>query len=469
MRKGLLASLSTLLAGTSFALAQPPAAEQTRAVESAAQPPAAGAMLSPSSTASDDGTSGGSREGMPHRPPSPYWPNPLAKLECLVPGGICPGPGKIGSPYDQDGRRTEVFWLDAEFLLWWVQNTPLHVPLVTAGSPTGFGILGNQGTRVLFGGSDVDFHALAGARFTGGFWFDRGSCFGLEASGFFLQTAAEHFNAASSADGSPVLARPVINSQTGAETVELISAPNVVSGRVSVSTTNNLYGWDVNFVDRCYKDGCTQVDLLGGFRYVYLDESINILQNSTLLPGGIAGFAGSSVVVPGNVSIFDRFATVNRFYGPQAGLRYEYRGDRLFVNFLGKVALGDSHESERLSGASASTPVGGGRTTVVPGGLLVLASNAGRSHENEFAVVPELNLNVGYHITPLVRAYVGYSFLYWSDVARPGDQISRTVNPALVPTSQFFGTGGGTAQPAPTFQRTDFWAQGINLGLEFRY
>jgi len=27
----------------------------------------------------------------------------------------------------------------------------------------------------------------------------------------------------------------------------------------------------------------------------------------------------------------------------------------------------------------------------------------------------------------------------------------------------------GPAQPAPLFVRSDFWAQGINVGLEFRY
>ena len=53
---------------------------------------------------------------------------------------------------------------------------------------------------------------------------------------------------------------------------------------------------------------------------------------------------------------------------------------------------------------------------------------------------------------------------------RPGDQVNRTVNPNFVPVSQQFGTLTGTAlQPAPSFQRTDFWVQGINLGLEFRY
>jgi hypothetical protein len=101
--------------------------------------------------------------------------------------------------------------------------------------------------------------------------------------------------------------------------------------------------------------------------------------------------------------------------------------------------------------------------------LLALSTNSGRISHDEFAVVPELGVILGYDVTHLVRLTVGYSFLYWSDVARPGDQVNRIVNPALVPTSTVFGTTGGLPQPAPSFNRTDFWAQGLSFGIELRY
>jgi len=138
------------------------------------------------------------------------------------------------------------------------------------------------------------------------------------------------------------------------------------------------------------------------------------------------------------------------------------------VNFLGKIALGDSHETVSINGSTQQTPPGG-TTTSVPGGLLALSSNIGRYTKDEFAAVPELGINFGYQINPLVRAYVGYSFIYLSDVARPGDQINRSVNPALVPTSTTYGTASTPAAPGFTFQRTEFWAQGVNFGLEVRY
>ena len=58
------------------------------------------------------------------------------------------------------------------------------------------------------------------------------------------------------------------------------------------------------------------------------------------------------------------------------------------------------------------------------------------------------------------------NFLFLSNVARPGNQIDRTVN-----TTQLFGTPPvvGPARPAPLFNQSDFWAQGVNVGLEFHW
>jgi hypothetical protein len=67
-----------------------------------------------------------------------------------------------------------------------------------------------------------------------------------------------------------------------------------------------------------------------------------------------------------------------------------------------------------------------------------------------------------------VRLTFGYQFLYWSRVARPGEQIDRVINPTQIPV---FGGNQllGPARPEPLFTTTDFWAQGLNLGLEVRF
>jgi hypothetical protein len=58
--------------------------------------------------------------------------------------------------------------------------------------------------------------------------------------------------------------------------------------------------------------------------------------------------------------------------------------------------------------------------------------------------------------------------MYWNNVVRPGSQINNNIN---LSQSQSLGTGSlsGPATPAPLFNRTDFWAQGLTLGLEFRF
>jgi hypothetical protein len=82
-----------------------------------------------------------------------------------------------------------------------------------------------------------------------------------------------------------------------------------------------------------------------------------------------------------------------------------------------------------------------------------------------FAVAPEATISVGYQICENVRAYVGYNFLYISDVARPANQIDRAVNTSFLPPP----SPTLPVRPAFVFKGTDFWAQGINFGLEFRY
>ena len=91
--------------------------------------------------------------------------------------------------------------------------------------------------------------------------------------------------------------------------------------------------------------------------------------------------------------------------------------------------------------------------------------------EDPSARIPEITGTVGYQFTDRLRCFVGYNVMYWSSVVRPGDQINRIINPSQIPG---FGTGitpgpGSPAQPAFAFRSSDFWAQGITFGLEWRF
>jgi hypothetical protein len=99
--------------------------------------------------------------------------------------------------------------------------------------------------------------------------------------------------------------------------------------------------------------------------------------------------------------------------------------------------------------------------------LLALPSNSGHFFTERFAVVPEGSLTLGYQVTDNLSISIGYTFLYWSHVARPGDQIDRAVSPAALPIS---GTAPvPSSRPAFSFNETDFWAQGLTFGLELRF
>jgi len=68
-----------------------------------------------------------------------------------------------------------------------------------------------------------------------------------------------------------------------------------------------------------------------------------------------------------------------------------------------------------------------------------------------------------------LRLSVGYNFLCWSSVVRPGDQIDRVIDVSQIPNSGLNATPTGLLRPAPLVRATDFWAQGITFGVEFRY
>jgi hypothetical protein len=82
--------------------------------------------------------------------------------------------------------------------------------------------------------------------------------------------------------------------------------------------------------------------------------------------------------------------------------------------------------------------------------------------------VPEIGTNLSINVTCNVRFNVGYSFLYWNSVIRPGELIDRTVNVGLPPGSPAFGMPG-PARPAFISSESSFIIHTLNLGLELRF
>jgi hypothetical protein len=350
-------------------------------------------------------------------------------------------------------------WVGAEYLLWWIKNGPLPVPLVTTGNPFGAnpGALTDPATRVLLGDRSFDYGPFSGLRITAGGWVEPTHRWGVEGSGFFLgQRSASA--AVATPNGLTPLFVPFFSATLPGETALPITTPGTGTA-AAVSSSSRLWGADVNGLFNVFRTDFYHVEALAGFRYLDLQESLNfnVVTQTPFAPLGGAAVLGS---------LTDSFGTRNQFYGPQIGGKAGVRWGRFTADLTAKVALGVMHESVNIAGQKSLTvPALPGTSFTVPGGIFAEPSNIGRRTQNEFAVIPEVGLQLGYNITSHLRTFVGYNFLYASNVARPGDQINRNLN-----LTQVLGTPPiGPAQPSPLFRHTDFWAQGITFGLEFRY
>lgn len=370
-----------------------------------------------------------------------------------------------------------IFWLGTEYLLWWTKNAPLPVPLVTQGSPNDQvpGALGQPGTTVLYGGQSVSFSPASGLRISAGLMVLPEVGLSLEGSWMMLESQRTTFAVNSNGNGSPIYAQPITSAATGLPAAEPVSIPNPfgVAGGIAVTSTSRLEGWDTNLGYTAWNTGTSRFVLLAGVRSLDLLESLTIdtnFRDVSGIPGG-AGlfFLGAPSTNPATQFYTeDRFRASNIFYGGQLGGRFTQEWGAFSLSLLGKVALGATQELVTVTGySSAVTP--GQPTVTAPGGVLALPSNIGQHYQSQFAVVPEGTLTFGWQLTSWAKATIGYNILYCSAVARPGDQIDLTVNRSAIPTSGLYGMGPASNQPAFTFHSTDYWAQGINIGLLFSF
>lgn len=349
----------------------------------------------------------------------------------------------------------ERVWGQFEWLYWAGSGQSLG-PLVTVSPPATpratAGVLGQPTTLTQFGGRRANNDFRDGFRYTGGWWTDDARTTGYEADFFFLSRSREA--TALSSDGSAVIARPYFDALAGAPAAELVSFPGVVAGSVTADATSRVIGGGLSRLTNLCCDPCGRVDLVVGFRYLHLGDTVNVTEDLTALA------IASRVTPMTSFVVSDRFATSNDFYGGVIGVSGERRYGSFFVGGKLSVALGGVVQTTTIDG---STTVGG---VAQAGGLLALPSNAGSYRRSAFAVVPEAGLRAGFQLTECARVYGAYNFLYLSNVARAGDQIDPAVNPALLPPR---GAVAGPAVPAFPDRTTDFWLQGVSLGVELRF
>jgi hypothetical protein len=401
----------------------------------------------------------------PIKPPSKFEDKPAeAPTPHFIPQSVDSTTAALGKPTvcctQENCPYPGQLYGSAEYLVWFTKAD--HVPpLVTTGPASSNGILGQPGTIVLFGGPGTNLNedVRQGGRFTLGYWLDPCHECAIEASYFFLGDHTQRFSASSGA--FPLLARPFFRENTGSEFSEIVTRPDLSTGRVTIEAPTQLWGAEAN-VRHPLCCGCSyRLDGLAGFRYLDLTEGLHISEDIITSPT-------QSVFPNSRVQVSDRFDTHNQFYGGQVGMDGEiYRG-RFFLGLRGKVALGDTHETLNINGSQAITDAQG-NLHVFRGGLLALQSNIGHFTRDRFAVVPEVGLTVGCQLTDQLRVTVGYNLLYWSNVIRPGEQIDRVIDETLIPNFGARHPPAGQNRPMVLFKETDYWAQGLTFGVEYRY
>lgn len=378
-----------------------------------------------------------------------------AVTSCLIGSGIASAQTASSPVAPATPSEAGRFSIRAEALLWWFKGSPAPVPLVSSG------LLNETGTKVLLGGKDLDANPNSGFRVTVGYSLtDR---WGAEGSVFYLLDRSTSRTASSSGQiGSQDLLIPFFDVTLRHENVTELSRAGFFAGSAEEKLSNSLLGAELNGTMKLLSASPWRVDLLGGLRYLNLRETYTFTTSS---PN----------VAPQPADVFqtkDEFDATNNFYGAQLGVRARYDRGSWFASSAVKFALGAMIQSVDVDGFLETNNFNDfGPPQRFPGGYFAQPTNIGSHTRSVFAVVPEVGLNIGYRITEWASVFVGYTFLYTNNVTRPAQRIDRSINPTQ--SASFGGTPPtpleGPARPSFKFSGTDFWAQGINVGLAFRF
>lgn len=354
-------------------------------------------------------------------------------------------------------------WAKGEFLLWWTKNAPVNTPLATQAATITppAGTVGDANTTVVLGDRNYDLGTRFGGRFTLGGWFDCEGLFGLEGNYFFIASGSKSSSVGSSGEpGSPTIFLPFrdpFNGNPAAVGLATGAIPGFpVPGTATLRVENSLQGAEANFLGRLWRTECVSVTGLAGFRYLRFEENLDFTATA------------QAPVTGAQFTALDSFHATNNFYGGNLGLRGEYRYGNFVIGATGKVALGTMRQTVEIAGASSS--IGPANPGSPVSGFYAQPTNSGSHSQNVFAVIPEAEIKLGYNITRNIQGFVGYNFLYINNVARPGASIDPNVNPTQV--TALGGAPGalvGPAAPSFSFNRSDFWAHGLNFGIQFTY
>jgi hypothetical protein len=339
--------------------------------------------------------------------------------------------------------RESTLWLTADFLYWatqgptappLVQNGPLILPPALAPFVT------VPATDTLLGGERMLNGMRPGVRVTGGVFLDAAKEWALGYSAAFLGSRSERLTGGS--DGTNIVNLPQFNTFLGTpfETPLYVGYPGLTRGTVAAAVQSSFFTGSGQLRRVAQSGTGNRFDLIAGYRYAHLGDSI------------ARSFDVVSAVIPGQFS--PRFQgeestrTRNAFNGGELGFQFQGRMGRFIFDWQSTIALGAT--STEIDRSYTRSYIAGGPLSALLGVPLPpvgipLIQTGGLVKRSEFAVMPQVGVKLGWEPIDHVRLTAGYDFLYWSRVRRAPELF----------------TGNDVV--------TDFWAQGLSLGIDFRY
>jgi Putative beta barrel porin-7 (BBP7) len=339
-------------------------------------------------------------------------------------------------------------WFDLGLGFYWTSPAPMPQPLLTTSDVLDAGILGSPTTVVLSGGQKSSYRTFHSIIFNSGSWFDADRTIGMEGTNVWSEFKVQRGFFAS--DGTQPLFRPFFDPAIQAQSSVPVAVPDQLAGTFMAEQVMQFNTGDSNLMFNFYRDEERSITGLIGYRYFYMGERMVLTQESTALADGAATLNGTALLAGEGYRIIDRISTVNRAIAGQVGLKFERSVDRFNVALTTKFGIG--WQQERI--------FGDGRTQLLPadpfvaGGFLVQRSFPYRNQQEDFLFISEVGIKASMQLVRRLRLMVGYDFLYFSQVARPGKIVDQVIEMTQNPTS-------------PTF--TDMVIHGLTAGVTWQY
>ena len=348
--------------------------------------------------------------------------------------------------------KNPTMWLQAETLLWFPQARTSFPLAVVTNLPGELPVLSTPGATPV--GEQFGNNLSPGFRGDMGRYFADGA-FGIGGRVWFLSEDDDSFNLSS--DGTDrSIGRPFNNIGGGPnpDAAFIAFQPGLApflgyQGNISAQASISMVAAEAYGRISLGGNKMAHTDLIGGFSYFGIDDDLSIQSQTRLVPG-----------TGGTFNFTDSFNTTNDFFGGQIGAESILRRGRWVARSLTKVHLGNMSQNVNISGTGTTTDTNVSPIDAFGDGFLAGGAN-GSFDRDIFTFAPELNLKLGYRFRDHVTFNVGYSFLYWSNVALAGNQIDPN----------FAVTNTGVTRPDVPFsiRQSGYWVQGVDLGATIEF